>query len=247
MPDYDVIGRGYASRRLADPRIKRFIDAALGNAEPVLNVGAGTGSYEPNNRAVVALEPSLVMIAQRPAGAAPVVQGSAERLPFADGAFAAATAILTVHHWVDRHAGLAEMRRVARDRVVILTWDPSHPGFWLVRDYFPDLIEFDRRIFPTLDELESALGRVGVSIVPVPHDCVDGFLGAYWRRPASYLDDRVRSSISTFARISDVPSRIERLRDDLESGAWAEKNSELNGLEHLDVGYRLVVGRRDDI
>jgi SAM-dependent methyltransferase len=245
MPDYDVIGRAYTGHRRPDPRIARLIDSALGDVETVLNVGAGTGSYEPADRVVVALEPSRVMIAQRPAGAAPVIEGSADRLPFADGAFAAATAILTAHHWPDRRTGLVEMRRVARDRVVILTWDPSHPGFWLVRDYFPDLIEYDQRIFPALAELESALGGVEVSVVPIPYDCVDGFLGAYWRRPASYLDDGVRSCISTFDRISGVPSRIERLRGDLESGAWADKNSELFSLEQLDVGYRLVVGRHD--
>jgi SAM-dependent methyltransferase len=243
MPFYDIIGRTYGGHRHADPRIARIIHAALGDAETVVNVGAGAGSYEPTDRSVVAVEPSSVMIAQRPASAAPVVQGSAELLPFADNAFDAAMAILTVHHWSDRRAGLAEMRRVARDRVVVLTWDPGHPGFWLVRDYFPDLIEFDRRIFPEPAELEAALGRVEVSVVPIPHDCVDGFLGAYWRRPAAYLDEGVRAGISTFARIGDISAGIERLRADLESGQWAVRNAELLRVEELDVGYRLVVGR----
>ena len=244
MPFYDILGRTYGGHRHADPRIARIISAALGDAATVVNVGAGAGSYEPTDRSVVAVEPSSVMIAQRPASAAPAVQGSAELLPFPDNAFDAALAILTVHHWSDRRAGLAEMRRVARDRVVVLTWDPEHPGFWLVRDYFPDLIEFDRRIFPKLAELEAALGRIDVSVVPIPHDCVDGFLGAYWRRPAAYLDEGVRAGISTFARIGDIPARIERLRVDLESGRWAVRNAELLRLEELDVGYRLVVGRR---
>ncbi|HLM71408.1 MAG TPA: methyltransferase domain-containing protein [Polyangiaceae bacterium] len=244
MPFYDILGRTYGGHRHADPRIARIINAALGDAATVVNVGAGAGSYEPPDRSVVAVEPSSVMIAQRPASAAPAVQGSAELLPFPDNAFDAALAILTVHHWSDRRAGLAEMRRVARDRVVVLTWDPEHPGFWLVRDYFPDLIEFDRRIFPKLAELEAALGRIDVSVVPIPHDCVDGFLGAYWRRPAAYLDEGVRAGISTFARIGDIPARIERLRADLESGQWAVRNAELLRLEELDVGYRLVVGRR---
>ena len=244
MPFYDILGRTYGGHRHADPRIARIINAALGDAATVVNVGAGAGSYEPPDRSVVAVEPSSVMIAQRPASAAPAVQASAELLPFSDNAFDAALAILTVHHWSDRRAGLAEMRRVARDRVVVLTWDPEHPGFWLVRDYFPDLIEFDRRIFPKLAELEAALGRIDVSVVPIPHDCVDGFLGAYWRRPAAYLDEGVRAGISTFARIGDIPARIERLRADLESGQWAVRNAELLRLEELDVGYRLVVGRR---
>jgi SAM-dependent methyltransferase len=244
MPFYDILGRTYGGHRHADPRIARIINAALGDAATVVNVGAGAGSYEPPDRSVVAVEPSSVMIAQRPASAAPAVQASAELLPFSDNAFDAALAILTVHHWSDRRAGLAEMRRVARDRVVVLTWDPEHPGFWLVRDYFPDLIEFDRRIFPKLAELEAALGRIDVSVVSIPHDCVDGFLGAYWRRPAAYLDEGVRAGISTFARIGDIPARIERLRADLESGQWAVRNAELLRLEELDVGYRLVVGRR---
>ena len=244
MPHYDDIGRSYSGHRRPDPRIARVINAALGDAQSVVNVGAGTGSYEPTDRAVVAVEPSSVMIAQRPANAAPVVRGSADHLPFADGAFEAALAILTVHHWSDRRAGLAEMRRVARGQVVVLTWDPEHPGFWLVRDYFPDIIELDRSIFPTLAELEAVLGHVEVSAVPIPHDCVDGFLGAYWRRPVAYLDEEVRAGISTFARIKDVAPRIERLRAELEDGRWSMKNAELLGLEQLDVGYRLVVSDR---
>jgi SAM-dependent methyltransferase len=244
MARYDIIGRDYAGRRRPDPRIARAVISALGDAKSVVNIGAGSGSYEPADRVVVAVEPSAVMIAQRPADAAPAIRGSAENLPFSDNAFEAALAILTVHHWSDRQAGLAEMCRVARDRVVILTWDPSHPAFWLVRDYFPDLIEFDRRIFPALAELEAALGQIEVSVVPVPHDCVDGFLGAYWRRPERYLDESVRGGISTFARIGDVSPRLEQLRCDLESGRWAMKNAELLGLEELDLGYRLVVSRR---
>lgn len=244
MARYDIIGRAYARHRRPDPRIARAVAAALGGAESVVNVGAGAGSYEPADRVVVAVEPSSVMIAQRAAGAAPVVRGSAESLPFSDGAFDAALAILTVHHWADWRAGLAEMRRVARERVVILTWDPAHAGFWLVRDYFPEILEIDGRMFPPLAELEAALGRVEVSAVPVPHDCADGFLGAYWRRPAAYLDEGVRAAISTFARVGDVSARVERLRADLESGRWAARNAELLGLEELDLGYRLVVGRR---
>ncbi len=185
------------------------------------------------------------MIEQRPPGAAPAVRASAERLPFADASFDAALAVLTLHHWSDARAGLREMRRVARDRVVILTWDAAHPGFWLLRDYFPDLLEHDRHIFPTLAEFEAVLGRVSVSAVPVPHDCADGFLGAYWRRPEAYLKEEVRAGISTFGRIRDVGPRVERLRRDIESGRWKTENAELLNLQELDVGYRLVVSRRD--
>lgn len=244
MLRYDIIGRDYSRRRRPDPRIARIVTAALGDAKSVVNVGAGGGSYEPTDRAVVAVEPSSVMIAQRPENAAPAVLGLAENLPFSANAFDAALAILTTHHWSDQRAGLAEMCRVARDRVVILTWDPKHPGFWLVRDYFPPLIELDRRIFPALADLEAVLGQVEVSVVPIPHDCVDGFLGAYWRRPEEYLDERVRSGISSFSRIGDVSPGVERLRADLTSGRWAVRNAELLHLERLDLGYRLVVSRR---
>ena len=244
MTRYDTIGCGYSGRRRPDPRIERVVNAALGDAETVVNVGAGVGSYEPTGRAVVAVEPSGVMIAQRPEGAAPAVQGLAESLPFSDNAFDAALAVLTVHHWSDQRAGLTELRRVARDQVIILTWDPEHPGFWLVRDYFPALIEFDRRIFPALADLETILGRTEVSVVPIPHDCVDGFLGAYWRRPEEYLDEGVRSGISTFTRVGDVSPGVEHLREDLEGGRWAVRNADIRCLEELDVGYRLVVSRR---
>jgi SAM-dependent methyltransferase len=244
MERYDVIGRSYARLRRPDPRIARAVTAALGDARSVVNVGAGAGSYEPTDRAVVAVEPSAVMIAQRPAGAAPVVRAFAEKLPFSDNAFDAALAVLTAHHWSDRRAGLSEMRRVAGERVVILTWDPAHAVFWLASDYFPDLVEFDRGIFPTLADLEAALGRVEVSVVPIPHDCVDGFLGAYWRRPEAYLDEGVRAGISTFARIGDVTPGVNRLRADLKSGRWAKRNAALLGLEELDLGYRIVVSRR---
>lgn len=244
MARYDTIGCGYSGRRRPDPRIERIVTAALGDVESVVNVGAGVGSYEPTDRAVVAVEPSVVMIAQRPEGAAPAVQGMAENLPFSNNAFDAALAVLTVHHWSDQRAGLAELRRVAQDRVVILTWDPEHPGFWLVRDYFPALLELDRRIFPALTDLETILGQIEVSVVPIPHDCVDGFLGAYWRRPEEYLDEGVRAGISTFTRIGDVSPGVEHLRADLDSGRWAMKNAEILCLEQLDLGYRLVVGRR---
>lgn len=245
MARYDTIGRAYSVSRRADPRIAQRVVAALGGARSVVNVGAGAGSYEPADRRVLAVEPSAVMVAQRPAGAAPAVRALAESLPFPDDAFDAALAVLTVHHWSDPCAGLRELRRVARGRVVVLTWDPAHAGFWLTRDYFPDFVELDRRDFPTLADFAAALGPVEVGAVPVPHDCADGFLGAFWRRPEAYLDERVRAGISSFARFGDVSPRLGRLRDDLESGRWAAENAELLDLEELDLGYRLIVGGRD--
>ncbi len=240
---YDAIGHGYAPHRRPDPRIAAAVRAALGDGGPVLNVGAGAGSYEPADRTVVAVEPSRAMIAQR-ASRAPVVRAAAGDLPFRDGAFAAALAILTVHHWPDRTRGLAELARVARDRVAILTWDPTSTGFWLVDDYFPELVAIDRRIFPTLEELRAPLGDVEVRPLPIPHDCADGFLGAYWRRPAAYLDPDVRRAISTFAKLGDPTAGLSRLRQDLADGTWHQRHAGLLDAEELDLGYRLVVASR---
>lgn len=242
MAKYDIIGQTYSGRRKPDSRISQVIQTALGDARTIVNIGAGTGSYEPADRTVVAVEPSRVMIAQRPASSAPVIQGSAEHLPFADKEFDVALAILTVHHWSDQRKGLSEMRRVAGKQIV-LTWDPDHPRFWLVQDYFPDLLEIDRRIFPRLAAIRELLGNIEVRAVPIPHDCLDGFLGAYWRRPVAYLDDEVRASISGFARLEEVAPRLERLRADLEDGHWQRKNAELLDLEACDLGYRLIVSR----
>jgi SAM-dependent methyltransferase len=241
---YDRIGQGYNRSRRPDPRIAELILRALGTARSVVNVGAGTGSYEPTDRYVVAVEPSRTMIRQRPSAAAPVVQASAHDLPFSDGVFAAALATLTVHHWPDRLRGLRELRRVAREQVVLLTWDPSASRFWLIDEYFPELEELDRCIFPTIEDLERALGHASTIDVPIPHDCTDGFLGAYWRRPRAYLDPEVRSAISAFAKLSDVERRLERLRRALDSGEWEHRHRDLLSASCLDLGYRLIVARK---
>jgi SAM-dependent methyltransferase len=238
---YDTIGLGYEYYRRPDPRIAAAILDALGDAATVLNVGAGTGSYEPADRSIVAVEPSFAMIRQRPAGSAPVVQASAMHLPFRDAAFAAALAVLTVHHWPDRIRGLAELARVARHRLVILTWDPATSGFWLVEDYFPAIAEIDRQILPPIEELRQTLGDIEVRPLLVPHDCTDGFLGAYWRRPYAYLDPGVRGAISTFAKICDVESGLRRLRGDLADGTWERRYGHLLRQSELDLGYRLVI------
>lgn len=237
---YDRIGVNYSDLRKPDPRIAAFIEAALGGAETVLNVGAGTGSYEPAGREVTALEPSIEMIRQRRAPAAALVQGRAEDLPFGDASFDASMAILTVHHWSDQGRGLAEMRRVTRGPIVILTYDPAFRGFWLA-DYIPELVTLDEAQMPRMGDYEHRLGPVAVSPVPIPHDCTDGFLCAYWRRPAAYLDRRIRAAISSFWALGDVSEALARLERDLESGAWAERHGELLALDSRDCGYRLVV------
>jgi SAM-dependent methyltransferase len=183
------------------------------------------------------------MLRQRRRGAAPAVRAVASALPFRDASFDAALAVLTIHHWADREKGLAELARAARRRVVILThaWDAAASGFWLVDDYFPEILSIDRPIFPTLDELHRSLGRLAVFDVPIPRDCSDGFLGAWWARPEAYLDANVRGAISSFAKLADPAPGLARLRADLASGAWDRRHGALRAREQLDLGYRLVV------
>jgi SAM-dependent methyltransferase len=243
-PLYDAIGRSYTTTRATDPRIAARVWAALGDARTVVNVGAGTGSYEPADREVIAVKPSPVMRAQRPPAAAPAVAGSAEALPFEDDAFDAAMAVLTLHHWGDWRAGCAELRRVARERVVVFSWDPSYVSrMWLGPEYFPGQGERDVAGFPALDEQAAALDA-RVEVVAVPWDCRDGFFSAYWRRPEAYLDPTVRAGISTLARRppAELAEGLERLRADLEDGTWARRHADLLALDELDLGYRLLVG-----
>jgi len=239
---YDRIGRGYATQRRPDPRIYQQIRRRLGDVTSLVNVGAGTGSYEPKDLPVTAVEPSAEMIAQR-ALRTNVVRAKAEALPFRDASFDATLAILTVHHWRDRQAGLQECARAARKQISMLTWDPGSDGFWLTQEYFPELLDHDRRVFPSLGEIRAALGRVAVEPVLVPADCVDGFLGAYWRRPRAYLDSGVRSAMSSFARVTDLEDRLKALKSDLENGAWDRRHRHLLEADELDLGYRLVTAR----
>jgi SAM-dependent methyltransferase len=240
---YDAIGRGYRRRRRPDTRVAAAITQALDGADTVVNVGAGAGSYEPPDRRVVAVEPSATMLGQRPTGSARAVQASATELPFRDGSFAAALAVLSIHHWPDRARGLGELARVARERVVVLTWDPAWTGFWLVDEYFPEIGAIDRPIFPTLDDLRRVLGPIEIRPVPVPADCTDGFLGAYWRRPAGYLDPAVRGAMSTFTKLPDPAPGLARLRADLADGTWHRRHADLLARPELDLGYRLLVAR----
>lgn len=241
---YDAIGGAYTATRRTDPRIAARIRDALGEARTVLNVGAGTGSYEPADREVTAVEPSAVMRAQRPPGSAPCVAAAAERLPFADRSFDVAMAVSTVHHWGDPPAGLREMRRVAR-RVVVLTFDTDEPGwpdrFWLTRDYLPEFTGVLAK-FPSLAGMADAIGG-RAEPVPVPWDCVDGLFEAYWRRPEAYLEDRVRRAMSVWTRVGPEAERraVRSLGDDLASGRWAERNADLAGLDAADLGLRLLI------
>lgn len=243
MAIYDDIGRTYGATRRPDARIQALIDRALGDARSVVNVGAGTGSYEPAGREVLAVEPSAVMIAQRPPGSAPCLQASAESLPLADASFDAAMAILTVHHWSDVARGMGELQRVSRGRIVVLSWDANYGDeFWLTRDYARASIEHDKERFPSVERVAELLGPDAiVEVVPVPHDCTDGFCGAFWRRPEAYLDPAVRAGISNLNVLdAAIEPGMARLRDDLASGAWRERHADLLGRDTLDVGYRII-------
>jgi SAM-dependent methyltransferase len=239
---YDTIGAIYTVTRRTEPRIAARIWAALGDARTVLNVGAGTGSYEPPDRHVLAVEPSALMRSQRLPDAAPCLAGSAGNLPFDDQSFDAAMAFSTVHHWPDPIAGLREMRRVAR-RVVVFTFDSSDPGqFWLTRDYLPEFADLQAGR-PSLTEQARAIGA-RIEPVLIPWDCADGFFEAYWRRPRAYLDEKVRRGISVWARVGpDAEQRaVHSLRYDLASGRWAERNRDLAGLDAAELGLRLLIG-----
>lgn len=240
---YDRMGIGYSAVRRPEPQIAAQIEAALGDARSVLNVGAGTGSYEPADRDVTAVEPSQTMIAQRPPGSAPVVQGFAEDLPFEDDSFDAAMAIITVHHWSDVRDGLAEMERVAKQRVIVLTFTPVPPQeLWMRRDYFPRILDFHTRVMLPIDELTAMLPNASVEPVPIPNGCTDGFRLAIWDRPEMHLDPDVRRASSSWHQIQqdEIEHGLAKLKADLESGRWDERNGHLRETPQLDVGLRLV-------
>jgi SAM-dependent methyltransferase len=243
---YDAIGATHPATRRPDPRIAARIHAALGDAGSVVNVGAGAGSYEPS-QTVLAVEPSPVMIRHRPRRSAPAVQARAESLPVADNAADAVMALLTMHHWTDLEAGVAELRRVARRRLVVLTWDQEvFREFWLVHEYLPDVYgRNDARAVP-VDYLAALLGGARIEPVPIPHDCADGFAAAYWRRPAAYLGPVVRAGISTLAQAGDEALRpgLDRLAADLHTGRWHQRHSDLMRREELDAGYRLLIAEQ---
>ena len=239
---YDEIGRTYARTRATDPRIAAAIWEALGDARTVVNVGAGTGNYEPPDRERHRRRALGGDDRPAPAGRRPAVQASAEELPFEDGSFDAAMAVLTIHHWTDWRRGIEELRRVAR-RVVVFTWDPSFARrLWITSEYFP-FVGDEERTFPSLADQVGAVRATRVTMVPVPHDCEDGFYGAYWRRPEAYLDPEVRAGVSVLAARTpeELAPGLARLEEDLRTGAWAERHADLLEREELDLGYRLLV------
>lgn len=242
-PAYDRMGVEYSEVRRADPRFEAAIWDALGTAGRVLNIGAGAGSYEPRDREVIAVEPSPVMIAQRQRGAAPAIQGVAEDIPLEDESVDATMGVFTMQHWDDVDRGLAEVLRVTRSRVVLLTLDLDVTAeMWLCRDYLPEIVEHDRETFPTITHLEAVLPNVRVETVPVPSNCTDGFCVALWSRPEAHLDPNVRRSSSIWHLLpaAVVEPALERLRRDLASGEWDHRYGWLREKDSLDVGLRLV-------
>ncbi|MET7763523.1 methyltransferase domain-containing protein [Streptomyces sp. NPDC005393] len=242
---YDRIGLGYREVRRPDPRLAAMIHDALGGARTVVNVGAGAGSYEPPDADVTAVDPSQVMLDQHPGPHK--VQAGAEDLPFENGSFDAAMAILTVHHWSDLHQGLRELRRVAR-RQVVLTLDPGHTReLWLVSEYLPEIRDLDHARFTSVAEVAESLQAHTVLSFPVPHDFTDGFLAAFWRRPEQYLDPVVRQASSSLAVLPAevIEPAMDRLREDLSSGDWEQRHAELLAEDAIDYGYRLLIAGED--
>jgi SAM-dependent methyltransferase len=242
-PVYDTIGQGYVAHRRAEPRWEAMIFEHVGPADLIVNVGAGTGSYEPPDRPVVAVDPSSVMVSQRPARAAPAVRASGSALPFPSGCADLAMAILTLHHWDDWAAGLAEMCRVARRQLVLSMDFALHASFWLLEDYLPEVGEATRRLGPSAEEVARSIGATTTVPLLVPTDMVDGVLGAYWCRPEAYLDPAVRANCSGLALADPtvIARGVAALAADLESGAWHERHADLLTLDALDLGYRLIV------
>ena len=246
MARYDTIGHGYSRTRREDPRFGAQIHAALGSARTVVNVGAGAGAYEPRDRHVIAIEPSDVMAAQRPADLAPAIRAAAGSIPLRDRSVDAAMAILSLHHWdEERENGVRELRRVARGPVVILTYDPAISGaMWLMADYLPEVAALDLRIFPPPEQIAEWLGgSVRIAKVPIPRDTSDWMLGSFWAHPERVLDANARAATSGFARMpADVVDRVvAEVSRDLASGLWDARHGHLRSLDELDAGLRLIV------
>jgi SAM-dependent methyltransferase len=246
--DYDQLGVSYNRFRQADPRLARRVHHALGDARTVVNVGAGTGAYEPSDRWVLAVEPSATMRAQRPADAPPVIDARAEALPFDENAVDATMACWTIHHWQPAASGLAEMRRVARGPAVILTLELAGVPDWQ-REYLAEGIAGQQKLFPTIEQVVDALdGDVEVELIPTPGDCRDGFFEAYWRRPEALLDPAVRASQSMWSAVEpEVEARmVRRLADGLASGRWDADHGDLRGQTEYAGSIRLVVANPRD-
>jgi SAM-dependent methyltransferase len=246
--NYDKLGQKYSGYRQTDPRIAAYVNKALGNAKTVLNVGAGAGSYEPTDRYVVAVEPSIVMRKQRLANnKIPAINAKGDNLPFDDNSFDATMAMVTIHHWPDMDKGLKELRRVTKERVIIMTFDPSAlDNFWNVH-YFPELIAVEKARYPTIEFIKNALGgNCEVLEIPIPLDCVDGFQEAFYGRPEAFLEKEVRLSQSAWGFLSEeVQDRlVKKLDDDLKSGEWDKKYGHYRTQPFFTCALRLIISTK---
>ena len=237
---YDDIGNNYSVTRCTDPKIAKQLYDELQGATRIVNIGAGTGSYEPENIELVAVEPSSVMISQRKDGSHRVEQAFAEKLPFENSSFSHAMTVLSMHHWQNRARAFNEINRVATEKFVAITWDPKSEPFWLTRDYFPEIYEMDKRIFTDLGELNEYFDEVTIRPLQISSDCQDGFFAAFWKRPKAYLNSTVRQAMSPFSKIKNLSEGLQKLEDDLASGVWAKNNHAILGLSSLDAGYRVI-------
>ena len=242
-PIYDDIGINYSVTRCTDLKIANQLYLELEGATRIVNIGAGTGSYEPENIDLVAVEPSAEMISQREVGSHRVEQAFAEKLPFENNSFSHAMTVLSMHHWENRALAFSEINRVATQKFVAITWDPTSDPFWLTRDYFPEIYEMDKGIFPGLEEFDEHFDEVKINTLMIPGDCQDGLLAAFWKRPKAYLDSKVRQSTSPFAKLKNLAKNLQKLEDDLASGAWAKNNHAILNSSSLDVGYRIISAR----
>ena len=240
---YDEIGINYSVTRCTDPKIADQLYSELKGAHRIVNIGAGTGSYEPQDVELVAVEPSSEMIAQRKPGSHRVEKAFAEKLPFENDSFSHAMTVLSMHHWENRALAFSEINRVTTEKFVAVTWDPKADPFWLTRDYFPEIHEMDKCIFPKMEELKEYFDDVKVSPIKIPSDCKDGLFAAFWKRPKAYLNSQVRQSTSPFAKIENLAEGLQRLEADLASGAWAKNNNAILNASSLDAGYRLISTR----
>lgn len=240
---YDDIGLGYNVTRRTDPKIAKQIEKNLVDATKIINLGAGTGSYEPLGVDLIAVEPSKLMIEQRAANAYPVKQAFADNLPFRSNYFSHAMTVLSMHHWQNRRAAFSEIKRVTTDKFVAVTWFPHLADFWLTKDYFPEIHQLDSQAFPSLDEFEAEFNSLEITPLLVPEDCQDGFLACFWKRPTAYLQQSVRKGMSTFSKIRNLDDGLWQLENDLKTGLWHKKNSHILESTELDVGYRIVTAK----
>jgi len=237
---YDHIGINYSVTRCTDPIIAKQLYSELQGATHIVNIGAGTGSYEPDDVELVAVEPSIEMISQRKPNSHRVEKAFAEKLPFKNDSFSHAMTVNSIHHWENRTLAFREINRVVTEKFVAITWDPKSDPFWLTRDYFPEIYEMDKCIYPEIEEFNDHFDDVKVSPLKIPSDCKDGLLAAFWKRPEAYLSIKVRQSTSPFSKVKYLAEGLQKLEADLVSGTWVKNNYAILNSTSLDVGYRLI-------